>query len=363
MSRQVISINGRFLTQKISGVQRYSREIVSALDRLLVSGQTPLAGADWRLLAPPGAECDLALQKIDFQTIGSGSGHVWEQLHLRRMPGLIINLGNSGPVLRRKNLVVIHDAGVFRTPENFGGRYAAAHRLLGWLLARTSSISTVSEFSRRELSEVLKIPVERISVVPNGADHLKDTEIDPAILDRLKLTPGRFFLFVGSPTRNKNLPLAIEAFLRVNDPSACLVVVGSLANTVFRNSGDLERPGVILPGYLTDAEVSALYKSAAALVFPSLYEGFGIPPLEAMARGCPVLASNIPPVREVCGQAAEMFNPDDADGLAVLMRARLDHPDEREAIIEKGYIQAKQWSWEKSAGSLAKAIEQSLLDV
>ena len=185
-------------------------------------------------------------------------------------------------------MVVIHDAAVFRTPENFDRRYAMIHQALGKALALTSTIGTVSEFSRHELSEVLKIPAERIFTAPNGAEHLKDSEIDPGILDRLELEAGRFFLFVGSPTRNKNLPLAIEAFTRLADPSAKLVVVGSLSGTVFRNSGDLDRPGVVLPGYLHDAEISALYQSATALVFPSRYEGFGIPPLEAMMRGCPV---------------------------------------------------------------------------
>src|SRR6187402_3179762 len=112
MTQQTISINGRFLTQKVSGVQRYAREIISALDRLLVSGKTPLAGANWCLVAPPGTDCDLRLQKIDFQTIGSGGGHLWEQLHLRKAPGLIVSLGNSGPLFRRHNMVVIHDAAV-----------------------------------------------------------------------------------------------------------------------------------------------------------------------------------------------------------------------------------------------------------
>jgi len=360
MTQQTISINGRFLTQKVSGVQRYAREIISALDRLLVSGNTPLASANWRLVAPPGTDCDLLLQKIEFQTIGSGGGHLWEQLHLRKAPGLIVSLGNSGPLFRRNNMVVIHDAAVFRTPENFDRRYAMIHQALGKALALTSTIGTVSEFSRHELSDVLKIPAERIFTAPNGAEHLKDSEVDPGILDRLELEAGRFFLFVGSPTRNKNLPLAIEAFTRLADPSAKLVVVGSLSGTVFRNSGDLDRPGVVLPGYLQDAEISALYQSATALVFPSRYEGFGIPPLEAMMRGCPVLASNIPPVLEVCGEAAEHFSPDDADTLTTLMRLRLDHPDQRDAIIQKGLNRAKQWTWEKSAGRLADAIERHL---
>lgn len=360
MSQQTISINGRFLTQKVSGVQRYAREIVSALDRLLVSGKTPLAGAKWRIVAPPGADCDLRLQKIDFQTIGSGNGHLWEQVHLRNAPGLIVNLGNSGPLFRRNSIVVIHDAAVFRTPENFSPRYAMVHRALGKALALTSTIGTVSEFSRQELAGVLKIPEARIFTAPNGADHLKDTDADLTILDRLNLTSGRFFLFVGSPTRNKNLPLAIDAFTRLGDPSARLVVVGSLAGTVFRNSGDLDRPGVILPGYLKDPEVTALYQSAAALVFPSRYEGFGIPPLEAMVRGCPVLASNIPPVLEVCGDAAQNFSPDDAETLARLMRSRLDHPEERGTIIERGHIRASGWTWAKSAGRLMEAIQQTL---
>jgi glycosyltransferase involved in cell wall biosynthesis len=353
----MISINGRFLTQKVSGVQRYAREIVSALDKLLVNGEIPLTNAKWRLVAPPGTECNLPLRRIEFQVIGSGNGHLWEQLHLRKAPGLIINLGNSGPILRRNSMVVIHDVGVFRTPENFDARYARIHRTLGRMLALTSTIGTVSEFSRSELSQVFKIPTERIFVAPNGADHLKDTQADPTILERLKLEAEHYFLFVGSPTRNKNLPLALKAFELLNDPTAKLVVVGSLSNTVFRVGADLDRPGVVLPGYLTDAEVSALYQNATALVFPSLYEGFGIPPLEAMVRGCPVLASNIPTAIEVCGDAAAYFGPNDATRLSELMRQRLSDPAGRSTINAIGARRAEQWTWEKSAKRLSKAIE------
>lgn len=358
MSQQFITVNGRFLCQKVSGVQRYAREIISALDQHLEESGSPLSSATWQIVAPPGTQCDLNLKKIVFREWGRGNGHVWEQLHLRRAPGLLLNLGNSGPVFRTKSMVVIHDVGVFRTPENYGTLYANLHKCLGKMLALSSNVGTVSDFSRHEITEVLRVPKERVFVAPNGADHLNESFADPAILGRLGIETDRFFLFVGSPTRNKNLKLAIDALAIMNDPSVKMVVVGSLSNSVFKDSTDLNKSGVVLPGYLEDTEICSLYQHATALVFPSLYEGFGIPPLEAMKLGCPVLVSDIPTGREVCGDVAEYFSPTDAKGLADLMAHRLAHQDERAEIVKKGRERAAQWTWSASAARILTAIEK-----
>lgn len=356
-TQRTIAINGRFLVQKLSGVQRYSREIVSAMDRLIQSDANRWGRHRWRLLLPPGAGSDLALQAIQVDTVGARGGHMWEQRDLLRgaAGARLLNLGNSAPVLHRDKLVVIHDAAVFRTPRNFGRNYRNAHRALGWALARTGRIATVSEFSRRELAQVLRLREDSILLVRNGCDHFVGRQGDESVLDVLGLERQRYFLFVGNPTPNKNLSVLLQAFARLERPQAKLVIAGSLDNSVFGGDGAPVGQNVIHTAGRSDAEVAALYKHAAAHIFPSLYEGFGIPPLEAMASGCRVIASDIAVTREVCGDAASYFPPHDAEALAGLMRQHWDEPQRSPAWQAAAADRLARFTWEASARSLLEA--------
>ncbi|UAK23266.1 glycosyltransferase family 4 protein [Sphingomonas nostoxanthinifaciens] len=354
---QNIVINGRFLSQRLSGVQRYAREITQALDALIAADPQGLGRNRWRLAAPIDATCDLPLTAIEVEKVGTRTGHVWEQWELLRAArgARLVNLGNSGPVLHPDMAVVIHDVAVFRTPENFGARYARAHRILGRVLARRAQIGTVSEFSRGEIADVLRVPERDIFVARNGCDHLRRVTPDE-VLRRLGLTEGGYFLFVGSPTRNKNLAQALTAFAQLGRPDIRFVIAGSLAKAVFGDVMPADVPGVMVVPGLPDGGIAGLYAHAAALVFPSRYEGFGIPPLEAMVNGCPVLAADIPVLREVCGDAATYFPLDDADALAGRMAQILDQPERRSAAAEAGHARAARFTWASAARDLAQAI-------
>ena len=353
-----ISINGRFLTQKLSGVQRYSRELVTALDRLIQCEPLTLGRSRWRLLVPPGADPQFKLATIAVVVVGTGNGHMWEQRHLRRAAAgtRLLNLGNSGPVLHRDKLVVIHDAAVYRTPSNFGTSYRIMHRLLGHLLAHTGQIGTVSEFSRRELAQVFGLREEAIGVVPNGCDHFVGRAQDAAVLKELGVDPGRYFLFVGNPAPNNNLAVLLAAFARLDRPGAKLVIAGSLDRAVFGGSGAAVGANVVFAGGCSDAQVAALYANAKAHVFPSVYEGFGIPPLEAMASGCPVIASDIPVIREVCGDAVSYFAPHDVAALLSMLEHHWDscshRPEQKQAAAER----LAQFTWHSSARRLIEAM-------
>lgn len=352
-----IAINGRFLAQKLSGVQRYAREITRALDAMIVADPDGLGQRRWRLIVPDGVRSDHPLKAIETVNSGSRQGHLWEQwdlLHAARGQRLV-NLGNSGPILHRDSITVIHDVAVFRTPQNFGSRYGKAHRALSRILARTSRLGTVSNFSRQELSAVLGLQMDRIFVAYNGCDHLIGRTADESVLAELDLTSGRFFLFVGSPAPNKNLAVALDAFVRLGRADIRFVVAGSLNNAVFGGRAPDEIPGVIVASGRSDAAISALYANAAALVFPSRYEGFGIPPLEAMVHDCPVIASDIPVLHETCGEAATFFDPDDAATLARLMAAQLDNP-EAHTSQAAARERVATFRWESGAASLAQAI-------
>lgn len=166
-----VYINGRFLTQRGSGVQRFARQLVLAMDAELEQNTGNIRGwRRWYLLVPRGTGQWPALRCIAVREVGAAPGHLWDQL-LRFHCGsrdILVNLANSGPVLRGRSITILHDAAVFRTPGNFTRAYRLFHQCLGRLLALRSAIGTVSEFSRGELQAALGIHDDRIFVVPNS---------------------------------------------------------------------------------------------------------------------------------------------------------------------------------------------------
>lgn len=357
MERLTILINGRFLDQRLSGVQRYAAEIVLALDRLIGSDGA-FGDCDWALVTTGRAERRLALRHIDeIRRPGVLPGHLWEQTSLRRIVGdrPLLNLAGSGPLLAPRQLTVIHDAAVFRHPEHFSRAYGAFHRCVGRVMARRARIATVSDFSRGELAAVAGAPYERILVARNGAEHLARIAPDRSVVARLGLAGRPFFLMIGNLARNKNVATAMRA-VEMLDGRAALVVVGGGDPKVFEGGELPPSAGTRFVGRRSDAEVAGLLQAAEALLFPSLYEGFGIPPLEAMVNGCPVIASAIAAVVEVCGETARYFPPKDAAALAALMREALDEDAAtRAARVHHGRRRADSYRWEDSARLLAEA--------
>ncbi len=229
------------------------------------------------------------------------------------------------------------------------------HRAVDRILARTARIGTVSQFSRRELAAVLGLRAEDILVAGNGADHAA-AECSEAALDRYGLRGQKFFLTLGNLTRNKNLALAVRALGRLRPGSARLVAVGSINAGVFGAARPDGADHVVFPGRLPDAEVNGLMRAATAFVFPSLYEGFGVPPLEAMANDCPVLSSNAEAMREICGDAVDYFSPTDEARLAALMReAVADTGAWRARRIAAGAARVKLYSCTNSVRVIAEA--------
>ena len=351
-------INGRFLTQPVTGVQRFAAEILHGLDRLVGEGTIRMGDVlTPRAAVPPPYPAHLALRGV-----GRWRGNAWEQLELTPAAGAapILNLGNTGPLRAgRRQVVIIHDAGAFDTPESYSRPFRLWYRGLHLALARLGArIITVSAFSQGRLALRLGIPADRIAVMGEGADHILRAPADPGALQRHGLRPAGYALAVGSRAQHKNLGALSASARLLAERGMVLAIVGSLDPTVFRQGAD----GVDFParalGRVDDAELRALYEGAACLMFPSRYEGYGLPPVEAMACGCPVLAAPGHAVEEVCGDAA-LYADGRPNETAQALARLLDEPGLAAALRQRGLARAKPLRWDNAAAQLAAILRQS----
>ena len=345
-------INGKFTAQRTTGVQRVATRLVQALD-----AQLPAGANHWVLLCPPGIEA-LPLARVEVRQVGPAGLplHLWEQivLPLAARSGWLLNLAGAAPYFARRQVCLLHDAAVFDHPEAYARAFVAWYRLLFRRLARSAAkLLTVSAFSRARLALRLGLDPARIAVVPNGCDHLEAVAPDESVLARHGLTRCRFLLAVASANPTKNLAALVAAFARLPaDPALRLVIVGGHNPRVFAAATAADPPGVVRTGPVADAALKALYGHATALVFPSLYEGFGLPPLEAMACGCPVAAARAAAIPEVCGDAALYFDPHSVSAItAALQRLVADAPL-REQLRAAGLARAGLYRWSTAAAAL-----------
>lgn len=349
-------LNGRFLTRPISGVERTAGRLIDAIDRRLEG-----SGDQWTLLCPRGVEAP-ALRHIGVRRLGpdGATGHAWEQMVLpwAARTGLLVNLAGAAPLLARRQLCLIHDAAVFDRPQAYTRAFATWYRFLFRRLARRAeALVTVSDFSRGRLARSLGVPESRIDVVANGGDHLLNGAADTSVLDRLGVQAGRYLLAVASPNPNKNLARLLEAFGQM-PAGARLVIVGAPNRRVFAADGQApDPPGVVRADAVSDAALKALYCGARALVFPSLYEGFGLPPAEAMSLGCPVVASDTGPMPEVCGDAALYVDPRSTSALSDAMRRVLEDDALCAMLAARGAARAGAMTWDASAARLLERID------
>lgn len=300
-----IYINGRFLTQRITGVQRYALEITRALDSL-ISDDKNLQKHEYIVIAPKKVLYSIKLNNIQVVQKGILKGHLWEQLELPiySHDGFLMNFCNCAPLIKRNQTVTIHDAAVSAMPNSFSWVFRTWYKLMFmWLGRSLEHIFTVSEFSKKELHKYYDIPLSKIHVTYNGIDHIKRLKADESIIDREDLKGKKYVLAVSSMNPSKNFPLVLDVARLM--PDVEFIIAGGSNAKVFKSAGLDVPQNARLIGYVSDEELMALYRYASVFVYPSLYEGFGIPPLEAMMCGCPVVVSDIEVFHEVYGDSVE----------------------------------------------------------
>lgn len=348
-----IYINGRFLTQKITGVQRHAREIVSAID-VLIEDENELSQHEFIILTPMVASNDIILKHIKIKTIGGCSGHLWEQVILPwyAKDGFLINLCNCMPIFKRDQVVNICDAAVSAIPDAYTFMFKTWYKIL-FYCSRLSckKVFTISEFSKMELNKYYGIKQKDMVVTYCGINHIKNIEKDKSIIDKYNLCDTRYVFAVSSLNPSKNFQLVLKTAEKI--PEVKFIIAGGMNSKVFAGNNWNVPDNVRFIGYVTDEELMALYEHAACFVYPSLYEGFGIPPLEAMMCGCPVIVSNRASLPEVCGDMAMYCDAYDENDLAEKIKAVVF---EDKGIVPNKNVILEKYSWRKAAKILLNSI-------
>lgn len=363
--KQEIAINGKFLrpTAGKSGVYRVACELLLAIDHLL-STRPDLAGRfSCLVIGPAHLPPEFPLKNIRFHETGRFANLLndtaWEQVGLpwAARGKTLVNLCNVGPAFFGNAITMIHDAQVHESPQSYSRAFRLWYRILQPRLGRKNkSILTVSGFSRDQLVSHGVAPASRVRVIHNGCDHVLRLEPDVSVVKRCGLTGLPYVVALSNTQVHKNIAVLFEAFKSDALRDMTLVLFGSASRGDFERLDHTVPPNVKFIGRINDRELCGLLKSAVALAFPSLTEGFGLPPLEAMALGCPTIVAPCGALPEVCGDAALWADPQDARQWVGQIKSLYEDPAHAAKVVAKGRVQAAQFTWENAAKKLLEIV-------
>jgi glycosyltransferase involved in cell wall biosynthesis len=341
-----IFVNGRVLQVHANGQKRVAEELIRRMPQLTIASPVPEASSGIR-------------------------GHLWEQISLplktRSVP--LWSPSTSGPVLARNHVVTVHDIAFFDCPQFFSWKFAAWYRCMVRLLVhRARHVVTVSEFTRQRLLDVLHLQPEKVTTIYSGASEgfqRVTTEQARLALQRLGVPAGDYLVgFAGNDPRKNTVGLMRAwKLVRRQRPDAHLVLFGRAANfSVFANAQiELNAEGVLAVGAVTDADLSALYSAAKGFVFPSYYEGFGLPVIEAGQCGCRVATSKNSALPEVAASDAILVDPSQdssiAEGVLTLLTAEDGIAQQLKRIEE-----SRRFSWDEAALRYTALFERLFAD-
>jgi glycosyltransferase involved in cell wall biosynthesis len=340
------AINGDFLLQNATGVQRYAWNLTWHLDKIC-------KGMDIKIVISRRIKNKPALNNIKVVLFGYGKGILWEQswfaVYALLSGRQTLNFSCSMPLLNSNGITVIHDIRNALHPDwipknNLRAKIVAKWFVLqSWFVCKFSKkLITVSESSKKEIYEHYNINPDRIIVVPNGWQHIKKAEQKAGNID--------YYFALSTAAKHKNFKWILEVAKR--NPDQKFLIAGDLDKKHFdaadiENIGDLANAEFL--GYVSDEKAQNLMQNAKAFLFPSFYEGFGLPPMEVLALGTPVIVSDIPVLREIYGSSAHYIDPHNYDvDLEKILQEPVAPANE---VLER-------FSWEKSAEMLKEVLEE-----
>ena len=368
-----IAMNGSMLDEHPTGVGVYSINLINNLSQLYLNDQLQKL----TVFTPTNSFLNKYVQTIKIPSLVKSSRYgkmaafsrfIWNTFYYPyqvRNFDLLISPTTHGSFVSGNQIITIHDLISLRyknisVHQRFYFKY-----LLPFLILKAKLIITVSETTKRDIVSLLKCPPEKVKVVYNGYDHTNYFTIEGNrhLIERA-YGVRKYLLAIGPTYPHKNFETLIRAYKELNDAVRIeypLVIAGGKGPYVHSlkklvKQLDLEI-SVHFIGYVPVELMPSLYREAHALVFPSLYEGFGIPLLEAMACGCPVITSNTSSMPEVCGNAAMYFDPLDRDALKDAIVKLTDDKNLWNDLRERGVVQSKKFSWKQTAQNLKSLIE------
>lgn len=305
---KTIAINGIFYTQKATGVHRFARELMNELDKIVSPGMVEIIVPEYTTNLP---------EFINLKIVKTGNKKsiMWEQIdfvkYIYKNKMESISLCNTLSLLK-PGIICIHDAAYKVHPEYFttlhGKLSCIWHKIHYRLAAFTNKdILTVSYFSKYQIIDAYKINPDRIHVIGNGWQHMNDIGYDDKILDKMKLEKNKYFFTLGNISKNKNTKWVYEIAKRY--PEYTFVISGRKAKVSNEKYDDLNN--IINLGYISDEEIKSLMNNCRAFIFPSIHEGFGIPPMEALSQNAKIIISNTTCLPEIYKDSAYYIDPYD----------------------------------------------------
>lgn len=344
-----LTVNARFLSQKMTGVQRFASEIAVGLKHFL-PGKV-------EFLCPKNIYNHELANELEAKPIGVSGGHLWEQIDLplylaSKENPLLLNLANTAPIFYPNKIVTVYDLTFYHHPEWFSKLFSSFYKFTVPINLRHSRhIFTDSYYVKKDIINCFGINDEKISVLYGApARHFRE----------LNLPREDFVLAVGSLEPRKNLRTLMKVFSRLKRKR--LLVVGEKNRVFSEFLTSIKIPeNVEFTGRVSDETLVELYNRAGLFVYPSLSEGFGIPPLEAQACGCPVLVSNVTSLPEACGDSAIFCDPENVEDTMKKIEMILDNPKMQSDLRQKGFKNIQRFSWQRSALDLINVLEKFAL--
>ena len=341
-------INGRFMEDRMHGLVRYSRELTSELDKLLDDTLRVV------LLIPPTAKNIPTYKKIVVKRIGKTGGIRWEQTSLRKYlkshkEYVCINFCNVAPMFVQPGITAILDIMYKVNPSHYTSlrnRISRFWHMLqySYITKHEKTILTISEFCKGEIEKHYPLSKGKVEVVPCAWQHVLSYKENNDWQEKYPhLKRGEFYFSLATLSKNKNGKWIIEVAKK--NPHSIFAIAGKHYETEY----EVIPENVYMLGYITDEDACSLMKNCRAFIFPSLYEGFGLPPLEALALGADVIASNTTSLPEVLGRSVHYIDPNDYNvSLDKLLTETIDSPNEA----------LSRFSWKKSSERLLGIIKE-----